>query len=140
MVSLKIIPYFIDYAEMPMKTLNMTLVRIRVLLEGGKQVWSDDIGTLSEVVNELENNDVYGNVEIDEVAGVAWVEVNANKTPLSDFYTYEEVSEKQLHLESNALLWRTFRTLVDSHIILPHDLPEHELFKKLIKTKCLNSN
>ena len=120
-----------------MKTLNMTLVRLRVLLEGGKQIWSDSV---EEITEELENNDIYGAVEIDETEGVAWVRVDADKTPLSDFYTYEEVSEKNLQVEPNALLWRTFRTLVDGHIILPHDLPEHNVFKKLIQNKCLNGN
>jgi hypothetical protein len=137
--NLKIIPYFIDSAVMEMKTLSMTLVRLRVLLEGGKRIWSDFITSLKEVKEELENNDIYGEIEIDEALGVAWVKVDAEKTPLSDFYTYEETIEKQLCLEPNALLWRTFRTLVDGHIILPHDLPEHELFKRLIKSKCLNA-
>lgn len=135
MSNIKIIPYFIDYADMPMKTLNMKLVRLRVLLEGGKEIWSE---SLSEIKEELENNDIYGKIEMNEDHSVAWVEVDAAKTPLSDFYTYEEVNEKNLQVEPNALLWRTFRTLVDAHIILPQDLPDHELFKKLIKSKCLN--
>ena len=135
MSNIKIIPYFIDYADMPMKTLNMKLVRLRLLLEGGKEIWSE---SLSEIKEELENNDIYGKIEMNEDHSVAWVEVDAAKTHLSDFYTYEEVTEKKLQVEPNALLWRTFRTLVDAHIFLPHDLPEPELFKKLIKSKCLN--
>lgn len=123
---------------MPMKTLNMKLVRLRVLLEGGKQIWTDSSSSIAEIKTELENNDIYGKVELDTTLNVAWVEVDIVKTPLSDFYTYEEMNEKKLQLEPNALLWRTFRTLVDAHIILPQDLPEHELFKKLIKSKCLN--
>ena len=133
MTNIKIIPYFIDYADMPMKTLNMKLVRLKVLLEGGKQIWSDSLDSLSEITEELENNDIYGKIELNDDRSVAWIEVDAIKTPLSDFYTYEEVNDKKLKVESNALLWRTFRTLVDSHIILPHDLPDHALFKKLIK-------
>jgi hypothetical protein len=133
MTNIKIIPYFIDYADMPMKTLNMKLVRLKVLLEGGKQIWSDSLDSLSEITEELENNDIYGKIELNDDRSVAWIEVDAIKTPLSDFYTYEEVNDKKLKVESNALLWRTFRTLVDSHIILPHDLPDHVLFKKLIK-------
>jgi hypothetical protein len=140
MPIIKIIPYFIDYAKMPMKTLNMTLVRFRILLEGGKNIWLDSLNSLSEIKKELENNDIYGNIEYNENNTVILVEVNPQKTPLSDFYTYEEVNEKKIQVESNALLWRTFRILVDTHIILPQELPEHELFKKLIKNKCLNND
>lgn len=140
MNSFKIIPYFLDYTQMPMKTLDMTLLRVRVLLEGGRRIWMDENSSFSEIEQELANNDIYGEIEINESLNVAWVRVDAEKTPLSDFYTYEEVTEKQIQIEENALLWRTFRTLVDGHIILHPDLPEHDLFKKLIKSKCLNGN
>ena len=132
---MKIIPYFIDYRKMPMKTLEMYLVRLRVLLEGGRQIWCDNPADVRE---ELENNDIYGEVDIDNANGVAWVRVDAEKTPLTDFYTFEEVAENGLAVEENALLWRTFRTLIDRNIVLHPDLPEHELFKGLIKRQCLN--
>ncbi len=140
MTNLKIIPYFIDYVKMEMKTLNATLVRLRVLLEGGKRIWLDSLNSLEAIEEELANNDIYGDVDIDESRNVVWVKVNAEKTPISDFYTYEEVNEKGLEVEENALLWRTFRTLVDGHTILHPELPEHILFKKLIETKCLNKD
>lgn len=132
---MKIIPYFIDYRKMPMKTLEMYLIRLRVLLEGGKKIWSDNI---TDIKKELENNDIYGTINVDIENDVAWVEVDAEKTPLSDFYTFEEVTDNAIAVEDNALLWRTFRTLIDRNLILHPDLPEHSLFKQLIKRQCLN--
>jgi hypothetical protein len=133
---MKIIPYFLDSRQMPMKTLEMNLIRLRVLLEGGRQIWTDNSINVKE---ELENNDIYGEIDIDDVNGVAWVRVDAERTLLSDFYTFEEVAENRLVVEENALLWRTFRTLIDRNIVLHPDLPDHALFKDLIKRQCLNN-
>jgi hypothetical protein len=130
---MKIIPYFIDYAKVEMKTLDMHLVRLRVLLEGGKKIW-EDLSLLSDKVNfEIEENDIYGDITFDDDNQVAWVKVNEKRTPLSDFYTYEEVTDNHIETAENALLWRTFRTLVDNNLILHPDLPEHTLFRELIK-------
>ncbi len=106
----------------------MHMIRLRVLLEGGRCIWATDASNLQE---ELGENDIYGAVSA-TADGVAWVEVDQKKTPLSDFYTYEEVVEKGIDLSENALLWRTFRTVIDDDIVLHPDLPEHDLFRELI--------
>jgi hypothetical protein len=130
---MKIIPYFIDYVKVEMKTLDMYLVRLRVLLEGGQYIWTDRSLLSSNVNSEIEDNDIYGEIEYDKDNDVAWVKVDEKRTPLSDFYTYEEVIDNNIDIAKNALLWRTFRTLVDDNLILHPDLPEHILFRELIK-------
>lgn len=115
----------------------LTLIRLRVLLEGGKQTWTDgEIKTAQALQEELAANDIYGIAEQDGQIG--WVKVDADKTPMSDFYTYEEVQEKGLHIAENALLWRTFRILIDDNICLHPDLPDHDIFIQLIK-RTINS-
>ena len=109
----------------------MYMIRLRVLLEGGKYIWQDADQTSATIIDELEANDIYGDIRISE-GNVAWVLVDQAKTPLSDFYTYEEVMEKNIDLAENALLWRTFRTVIDEDIVLHPDLPEHALFRELI--------
>ena len=132
---MKIIPYFIDYEKVQMISFNMILVRLRILLEGGKTIWTDSVQTTQTINRELEENDIYGSCEFSDDDAVVWVNVDASKTPMSDFYTYEEVTENNFNVPDNALLWRTFRTLVDHNIILHHDLPEPDLFRSLIKKK-----
>jgi hypothetical protein len=130
---MKIIPYLIDYAKVEMKTLDMYLVRLRVLLEGGKKIWTDSSLLSNKINSEIEENDIYGEITLDPETQVAWIKVDATRTPLSDFYTYEEVIDNNIEIADNALLWRTFRTLVDNNLILHPDLPDHMLFRELIK-------
>ena len=82
---MKVIPYIIDEVPIKMKSFDMHMIRLRVLLEGGKHIWKMDTGSLSDVESELNDNDIYGAVA--SADGVAWIEVDQQKTPLSDFCT-----------------------------------------------------
>ena len=132
---MKIIPYFIDSVQLNMKSISapLTLIRLRVLLEGGAKTWEDNsINSQEALEEELTANDIYGVTE--QEGQIGWVKVDAEKTPMSDFYTYEEVQEKGLEVADNALLWRTFRVLIDDNMSLHPDLPDHDIFIKLIKS------
>jgi hypothetical protein len=130
---MKIIPYFIDITKMKMKSISdpLTFIRLRVLLEGGTRTWEDNI-SVEQLKGETEDNDIYGKIYMQDDIG--FVEVDSNKTPISDFYTYEEVQEKALNVSDNALLWRTFRVLIDDNMSLHSDLPDHDIFKGLIRS------
>lgn len=109
----------------------LTFVRLRVLLEGGTRTWEDNISP-DQLKGETEDNDIYGKIYMQ--GHIGFVEVNSDETPISDFYTYEEVKEKDLDVSDNALLWRTFRVLIDDNMSLPSDLPDHDIFKSLIRS------
>ncbi len=109
----------------------LTFIRLRVLLEGGTRTWEDNI-SVDKLKEETEDNDIYGNIYMQ--GDIGFVEVDSNKTPISDFYTYEEVQEKALDVSDNALLWRTFRVLIDDNMSLSSDLPDHDIFKGLIRS------
>ena len=124
---MKYIPYYFTKKQIQTKSGKFTLVTIHALLENGTTLWEEDPTSVEEL---CEVNDI---VPVTAACGntitaeETWIQVDTQRTALSDFFTYEEAMAQDPSLaEGGALLWRGWRLLLDKSntpVFSPKDMP-----------------
>jgi hypothetical protein len=125
---MKLLPFFVTQK----KTEFFLIWKLSVFLNhAGKSVWeSDSPGLLSiqQIRSEYcdPNGFVLENLWINKESQVAYLSINADKTSLSDFYTWEEALARVDKPEC----WRSFYFIQDQDSLIwwsPKDLIEGEI-------------
>jgi hypothetical protein len=91
---MKLVPYILTQKELE----HFTITRIALFLShGGKSIWKADTPTSTlltkkEILDEycIPNGFVVDSISIDAQNKIAYIQVNKEKTNLSEFYTWDE--------------------------------------------------
>jgi hypothetical protein len=122
---MKYIPYYFTKKQIQAKSGKFTLITINALLENGTNLWEDEVVSVKELceVNDIVHVPAATKATADET----WIQVDTQRTVLSDFFTYEEAMNQDPSLaEGGALLWRGWRLLLDKSntpVFSPKDMP-----------------
>jgi hypothetical protein len=108
---MKLVPYILSQKELQ----HFTITRIALFLShGGKSIWKTDTTALlstKEILDEYcePNGFVVDSIKIDTQKKIAYIQVNKEKTKLSEFYTWDEA---YLHV-GKPECWRRFYFVKD---------------------------
>ncbi len=131
---MKYFPYYFSKGNITAKTLGKyTVITLHVLLEDGVNAWKEDGGATAEEICDLNDMKIRRVITCDDTT---WIHINEDETALEDFFTYEEItSSGTTTLEPGALLWRTWRLLIDEKgqlSLKPNELPS-EMTSRIIE-------
>jgi hypothetical protein len=109
---MKVLPFIL--AKKKVNTFTITSVNV-FLAHGGKSVWKTEESGLLPLQTVLgdycEPNDIYGlKSYVDTENQTAYIQVDPEKTNLSEFYTWEEA----LHHSTKPECWRRFYFIQDT--------------------------
>jgi hypothetical protein len=129
---MKYFPYYFSKGRLSTKTLGTyNVIDLHILLEDGVKPWEEVDGTSAQEACECNDMKIRHLVEAGDKA---WININEQETSLEDFFTYEEIVIAKTHtLDTGALLWRTWRILVDAEgklAFIPRDFPKDFITNK----------
>lgn len=105
---MKLFPYFLTKQQGALQKTRLTVF----LANGGRRLWETEEPTVTKkelLDNYLELNGIYAN-HIHFSKGIIYIEIDPEKTSLSDFYTWEEAHKHPQKPEC----WRHFYFFQDS--------------------------
>jgi hypothetical protein len=114
---MKVVPYIYTQSS---TDAGLKIHKINVFLSrGGSAIWqTDETGPLTETFIQEEylipNGLISRSVRLDQTKGIAWIEVDTDKTKLSDFYTWAEVLKNPTIAASKPECWRPYYFFVDA--------------------------
>jgi len=131
---MKYFPYYFSKGSITAKTLGKyKVITLHVLLEDGVKAWEEDGEATAEEIcdlNDMKIRRIFSN------ENTTWIYINEDETALEDFFTYEEITTSgTTTLEPGALLWRTWRLLIDEKgqlSLKPNELPS-EMTSRIIE-------